>query len=345
MRTLVISDLHLGSLLGRDVLRRPVALHALEAQVSHVDRLVLLGDTLELLDDRPGDALAVAAEVLPVLAAALGEGGSVVVVAGNHDRALIRPWLRTRLHGGAPIGPAQRVPRTASPLLAKLCVLLRPAQVEVRYPGVWLGPRVYATHGHYVDRHLLAAIGGSAERDERFTVADYERSPGIDTGALQELIATTVPERLSGGADALIGRARRALIASAPLIGAAPGMRGAALIWATLLEHGVTRRGAIPSMARVARDLGVDADALVFGHVHRRGPLPSDDPELWRPEGSSGPRLLNTGSWVWDPALVGRGTGPRPYRPGGAVRIDDGRAPRVLDLLGGVPGRALRADR
>ncbi len=341
VRTLVISDLHLGSLLERDVLRRPIALEALEAQVAGVDRLVLLGDTLELLDDRPADALAVASEVLPVLAGALGKTGSVVLVAGNHDRALVRPWLRERLRAGAPIAPARRVPRRASPLLEKVCALLRPANVEVRYPGVWLGPRVYATHGHYVDRHLLASLRGG-DVAARSAVADYERSTGIDSGALQELLATALPEQLAGGAEALIGRARRTVLASVPLIGAAPGMRGASLVWATLLEHGVTRRGAIPAMVRVARDLSVDADVLVFGHIHRRGPLPSDDPHLWRPEGSAGARLINTGCWVWDPALVGRGPGPRPYRPGGAVLIDGDRVPKVLDLLKGVPGAKLR---
>ena len=49
MRTLVISDLHLGSLLDRDVLRRPQALAILESRVAQMDRLVLLGDTFELL--------------------------------------------------------------------------------------------------------------------------------------------------------------------------------------------------------------------------------------------------------------------------------------------------------
>ena len=60
MRTLVVSDLHLGSRLERDVLRRPVALDALLAAVGRADRLVLLGDTVELLEGRPQQALAAA---------------------------------------------------------------------------------------------------------------------------------------------------------------------------------------------------------------------------------------------------------------------------------------------
>lgn len=356
MRTLVISDLHLGSLLGRDVLRRPAALGALEAQVAKADRLVLLGDVLELLDERPSEALSAARHVLPVLAAALGREGEIVVVPGNHDHALVRSWLRERLGGGAPLTPTTRVPRRASPLLADLCSLLRPARVQVRYPGLWLQPRTYATHGHYVDRHLLAALRGRPEADDgdgdgdgtgepSATVADYERSLGIDTGAIQELLATTLPAPLSALTAGAVGRARRAMLSSVPLIGAAPGMRGASMLWATVLEYGIHRRGAIPAIARVARDLGISADAIVFGHIHRRGPLAGDDPAIWRPRGGGGPRLLNCGSWVWDPALVHRGGASRPYRPGGAVVIDGKRAPRSLDVLADVPSRALRSRR
>ncbi len=335
-----------------------------------MDRLVLLGDTLELLDGRPREAMGVAATVLPRLGAALGSGGQVVVVPGNHDHALVRPWVRARLQSQAPTPPAARVPRGSSPLLDELCRLLKPARVEVRYPGVWLAPRVYATHGHYVDRHLFAALsaafqGGARDSSvaeggpvasrrgsaadsrpvvsrRRSAVADYERSLGADTGALQELLATTLPEPLAGAATAALAGARRTLIASVPRLGAAPGMRGASLVWATLLEHGITRRGALPAMVQVAASLGIHADAIIFGHIHRRGPLASDDPALWRPAGGAGPRLLNCGNWIWDPALVGRGDGPRPYRPGGAVILEGSRAPRPIDVLAEVDDSALR---
>ena len=49
MRSLVISDLHLGSRMQRDVLVRPPALERLLDALDGVDRLVLLGDTVELL--------------------------------------------------------------------------------------------------------------------------------------------------------------------------------------------------------------------------------------------------------------------------------------------------------
>ena len=50
MRTLVVSDLHLGAAPRTDALRRPAPLAALQAAVSRADRLVLLGDALEVPD-------------------------------------------------------------------------------------------------------------------------------------------------------------------------------------------------------------------------------------------------------------------------------------------------------
>jgi len=86
------------------------------------------------------------------------------------------------------------------------------------------------------------------------------------------------------------------------------------------------RHAAMPAMARVVKRLGVQADWVVFGHVHRRGPIGE---EAW-PGG--GPRMLNTGAWLYEPLLVDRATAPHPYWPGGAVLLQDG-TPRSLGLL------------
>lgn len=345
MRTLVVSDLHLGSLLERDVLRRPEPLAMLEEATRRVERLVLLGDTLELLEGRPGAAAAAGRAVLPRLGAALGPDGVVVVVPGNHDHELIRPWLRRRVgDGGAPLRPATQVPKGASELLAELCSWLRPARVEVRYPGVWLGEGVYATHGHFLDRLLPAALRGRLrDTPERAAVEDFERVPGADAGALQEVLAAALPDGFGAQLGGAVGQARRAMVSGLPLLAQVPGMREAASLGALVMEQGIHRRGAIPAMDEVARRLRLPADVVVFGHIHRRGPLPGDPAELWRPRGAEGPRLLNSGSWVFDSALVGTpGARERPYRPGGAVLLEPGRAPRALDLLAGVPDRTLR---
>jgi len=89
VRTLVVSDLHLGARLRRDVLRRAEALEALLAALEDVERLVLLGDVVELLEGRPERAMEVAEPVLRAVAARLGRGREVVLVPGNHDAALV----------------------------------------------------------------------------------------------------------------------------------------------------------------------------------------------------------------------------------------------------------------
>ena len=51
--------------------------------------------------------------------------------------------------------------------------------------------------------------------------------------------------------------------------------------------------------------LGIDADCVLFGHVHRLGPLDRDRPAQWRgPAGDRG--SLNTGSWTYEPLLLHR---------------------------------------
>ena len=50
VRTLVISDLHLGATTRADLLRRPELREPLIEAVRGVDRLVILGDGLELRD-------------------------------------------------------------------------------------------------------------------------------------------------------------------------------------------------------------------------------------------------------------------------------------------------------
>jgi hypothetical protein len=77
--------------------------------------------------------------------------------------------------------------------------------------------------------------------------------------------------------------------------------------------------------------LDIEAETVIFGHVHRRGPLAADDPGDWSSPG--GPRLLNTGSWLYEQLLVDRARTPHPYWPGGAVRLEPGSPPHTVGLL------------
>src|SRR5438067_13144695 len=117
MRTLIVSDLHLGTLSGADLIRRPELRAALLEAVADVDRVVLLGDVLELRHGPLREAMSAARPVFEDLGRTL-EGRELVVVAGNHDHALIEPWLALR--GGdrepQPLGLEQIMePADASP--------------------------------------------------------------------------------------------------------------------------------------------------------------------------------------------------------------------------------------
>jgi UDP-2,3-diacylglucosamine pyrophosphatase LpxH len=343
VRTLVVSDLHLGARLRRDVLRRPAALEALLAALDGIDRLVLLGDVVELQEGRDRRAMDVAEPVLRAIGARLGSGREVILVPGNHDGVLIGPWLRAQR--GPPAVDAS-VGLDATPVLTQVASWLAPARVEVRYPGVWLAEGVWATHGHYLDRHLLpvSAFGVARGLSRRLpsdsaAAVDYERSSGASPmRRARTLLVRWLPRPLAALVDDVAEFLRAATM---PRIARRISSRRLAPVIAMVLNVQV-RRAAIPALARVVQRLGVDADWVIFGHVHRCGPLPADDPERWRAPGGT-PRIVNTGSWVYEPLLVHRAIAPHPYWPGGAVLLEDGREPRAIGLLDHLDAKALQA--
>ena len=347
MRTLVVSDLHLGSITGRDVVRRPAALAALCEAVADVDRLILMGDVVELAEGRPRRALTVAREPLGAIAAALGRGRDIVVVPGNHDHALVRPFLRGLRARGKRLGPATRVPVSSSPALAELAGMLRPGRVRVQYPGAWLAPGVYAHHGHYADRHLLPRARGVLARgplapvpDTGAIPEDYERAGGPSADAMGTALAIELPDALAEQLDRVTGTLRGATLGALPYAGRLLRTESLAPLSAGALGWQFRRAG-LPAMATVAAGLGLRARHLIFGHLHRGGPRPGDDPAEWRgPDGRLA--LHNTGSWVYEPLLLTGVRPPHPYWPGGAVLLDgDGAPPRFISLLDDVPPAAL----
>jgi predicted phosphodiesterase len=209
MRTLVISDLHLGSTSRADLLRRPELREPLLGLLSEVDRVVLLGDLLELRHGPPRDALALARPFFEALGQALA-GRELVLVAGNHDHALIEPWLalRAELPEAAPLGLEQLLePPEASPMVKRLADWAAPAKVSFAYPGLWLRPDVYATHGHYLDCHLTVPT------IERLSVGLMSRLLGRPAATFEEVgdyEAVTGPMyawRHAAARDALTGDA------------------------------------------------------------------------------------------------------------------------------------------
>ena len=136
LRTLVVSDLHLGAPSGRDVLRQPQARGRLLAELGQVDRLVLLGDVVELRQIPWRDALSAARPVLNEIAHALGPGKEVVLVPGNHDHHLLSGWLARRAQIGAPdpMTLETAVDWAAGEPLAEVAAALAPASVRACLP-------------------------------------------------------------------------------------------------------------------------------------------------------------------------------------------------------------------
>ncbi len=339
MRTLVISDLHLGSRLQRDVLTGERPLAALLDALDGIDRLVLLGDVVELLEGRPVEAMRAAEPVLTAIGTRMPAEAEIVVVPGNHDAMLIAPWLRA--HGVSPLADGE-LPLDATPLLGRLTSWLGPQRVSVRYPGVWLSERVWATHGHYLDRHLLPekAFGvargllGRLPHDGALPV-EYERSGGPSLTRVESFLIRWLPRPLAGLVDDLAELLRAATMPRprkflshriAPLT---VGLLGVQML-----------RASIPALARVVHRLGVPAEWVVVGHVHRSGPLPGDDLSDWVGPGDR-PRIVNSGSWVYEPLLLHHATPPHPYWPGGAVLVEDDGDPVVIGLLDGLDAAAL----
>ncbi|MGZ8650028.1 MAG: metallophosphoesterase, partial [Solirubrobacteraceae bacterium] len=156
MRTLVISDLHLGATTRGDLLRRAELREPLLEAVRDVDRLVILGDGLELRDGPQRAAPELAGALFGDLGRALGPDGELLVLAGNHDHGLVAGWIDSRLltEPSGFLGLEQLIePGDAGPLAAALAERAAPARVRFAYPGVWLRDDVFAIHGHYSDVH------------------------------------------------------------------------------------------------------------------------------------------------------------------------------------------------
>jgi calcineurin-like phosphoesterase family protein len=362
VRTLVISDLHLGSRNGVDVLRRPTPRAALLEALEGVDRLVLLGDLLELRHGPLHDALEVARPVLRAIGERLGSNRPAVLVPGNHDSRLIGAWLEWRSRGGAvPLGLEEHAGPTASTGTRAIADALAPASLDVAYPGIWLRDDVYATHGHYLDRHvtipgferLASGVLGrllSAPADRAASPDDYEL-----VLAPMYAFLDAVAERVADGRAAAPGNASarawsrlsghgprqwhgRLLAGAFPLGIGALNRIGIGPLKADLSGPELRRAG-LRAMGEVVARLRIEARHVIFGHTHRSGPLSDDDLNEWRLAG--GARLLNTGCWVYESMYLDRHWGS-PYWPGGAAVIDDDQAPRFVRLLEGVDAGELR---
>jgi hypothetical protein len=328
------------------VLRREPERAALLAALADIDRLILLGDVLELRHAPLREVLAAAEPVLRELGSAVGE---VVVAAGNHDHGLLRGWFERR--DSAPLGLESAVDWNPREGLGLLVEWLAPARVRVAYPGVWLRDDVYAIHGHYGDRHntvpiverlgagLTVRLAGEPAGGPR-RAEDYEaaltpmyawidavaqggglRGSGSD-GSFQIKAWRAIGDRSRGRS---LGR--RMAAAAFPAVVAGLNRAGLGPLNADVSATEL-RRAALRAFADVLACLEVPAAHVIFGHTHRAGPLPADDQAEWG-------RLLNTGSWVYEPGYLGDSPSDSPYRPGFAALVRDSGPPELVNLLDG----------
>jgi hypothetical protein len=367
VRTLVISDLHLGSAGGKDLLRRPDLRAVLVAALDGIDRLVVLGDGLELREAAQRDAAGMAAAFLSEAGAALGPDGELLLLGGNHDHGLVAGWIDARLQSEPSgfLGLAEPVePAAAGPLATRLAELARPARLRLAYPGVWLRDDVYAIHGHYLDLHSTVptferlAAGAMARwvvrlPEDGARPDDYEAALAPIYAFLHQLTQRSDHAAVSAGASAsarawvaLAGDGRRAGRARAALL--TGGYAGAVTALNALglgpvdrdLSAASLRRGGLHGMREVLRRLGVEPAYVLFGHTHRSGPWPADDPAEWTT--ARGTRLVNTGAWVHQPHFGSTEAASSPYLPGTAVLVEDSGPPRLIRVLGEPGERDLR---
>jgi hypothetical protein len=362
VRTVVVSDLHLGVRAGSDVARGAGVSARLARVARGADRLVLLGDVLELRERPLTDALGVARPLLLDLGGALAPGAEIVLVPGNHDHALVAA-IATSVGGTDSMTALEQRLRPAAPHpLGHLAAELAPVRLELAYPGLWLDHGVYGTHGHYLDVHSTTpmiecvALAASARLHggppgEGSTPADYERivapvyRASLRIGRAGETLgragrgdfSVRLYERLaqtSGGdapgpdlGDRLLARALPAAIGAINGLGIGPfdvNLSGRAL-----------RRAGLRAMAQVIERLGIEAEHVIFGHTHRAGPLPRDSDGWTVPARGDRPdtRLLNTGNWVYEPTFLADRPGDSPYWPGRCAIVEQGSPPRLEHAL------------
>jgi hypothetical protein len=353
VRTAIVSDLHLGSAFGEDLLRDASIRRALLEEIDSADRLVLLGDALELRELALPKVLAAARPFFEEVGEAMA-GREVMLVPGNHDHRLAEPLLEevAMRNGGASLGLEQRGGPEQEPATA-IDAWLGDAELSIAYPGAWLRDDVYATHGHYMDCHMslprIECIAAATVMrvfgpvPQRATAADYERvlRPvfGLAFGLAQSGLARRATRPSEGAWRKISGRdrartpARRAAMRAA-IAGGIP-----AAVWTLnrllradfdpdLSAAAITRSG-IDAATELAGRLEIDAAHVITGHTHRAGPEAGE--AEWALPG--GGRLHNSGSWIFASAFHHPGTPPGPYWPGTVTWLEDEGPPRRVRLL------------
>jgi hypothetical protein len=354
VRTAVISDMHLGSISGEDVLHDAGIREVLFGEIAAAERLVLLGDAVELRDLPLAEALEATRPFFEELGEAMA-GREIVYVPGNHDHRLAEPLLERRALASRPgLGLENRY-RPAAGASARIARWLGPARLELAYPGIWLREDVYATHGHYMDCHLTlprfeciaaaAVMRRTGPLPDPAQPEDYERVLRPVNG-LTFGLAQSGTLRLSGAAVRPSEQAWRWIVGGDSrrrgrrlVAGAVAGAAVPATVWALNrilgsdfrpdLSARAISRGGVAGAIEMVRRLRIEAPHVITGHSHRMGPRQGEEP--WSLPG--GGSLHNTGNWIFASVLHGPGARPGPYWPGTVTWVEGEEAPRQVGLL------------
>jgi UDP-2,3-diacylglucosamine pyrophosphatase LpxH len=355
MRTAIVSDLHLGAASGEDVLRDPAVRRILLEEIGAADRVVLLGDVVELRDLALGVALDSARPFFEELGEALGDR-EVTIVPGNHDYRLAEPLLDRLSFGGASeLGLEQHDDLPGDGAGAVIDGWLGPASLRIAYPGLWLRDDVYATHGHYMDAHLTlpraeclavaTLIRLSGPLPSPAMPADYERvlRPiyGFSFGVAQARARVGHPRphpseaawrALAGNNSG--GSSRRLRLRAASVRAAFPaGIRAINRLLHSDFDSDISATAifgaGVEAATELAARLRLDGNHVITGHTHRGGP--NEGEATWPLPG--GGHLHNTGSWVFASAFHNPGTPPSPYWPGTVTWVEEEAPPRRVQLL------------
>ncbi len=361
MRTAIISDLHLGSACGEDLLRDAGIRQVLFEEIATAERVVLLGDVLELRELPLAVTLESSRPFFEELGSALA-GRPIVFVPGNHDHRLAEPLLEQTALAAQPLGFEQHAAGSTD-ATTRIEGWLGDAELEVAYPGVWLRDDVYATHGHYMDCHMtlprLECIAAAAMM-RRFGTLPTPATPADNEQTRRPLYGFSFSLAQSGLAQQATRPSERAWRAISSRNGTSSRARRAALgaaikagipatVWsinhllragfsADLSPTAITASGVSAAMQMTER-LEIRASHVITGHTHRAGPNEDDGEWALPSEGS----LHNTGSWVFSSAFHHPGTPPGPYWPGTVTWLEDDKPPRRVRLLIEHPRNELKA--
>lgn len=337
--SLVVSDLHLGSASDSDLLRHSgAARDALLGALDGVERLVVAGDLLELRHGPARTVLERARPFLRALGAALGGDRELLILAGNHDHRMVRPWLLRRRLDGEPLeldsaADAADVSSIAAAIAAAVGEG-RPGgsagpRVRVAYPAAWLVPPrdaggpagattggVLVSHGHYVDavwrmptmERLASAVAGRSHgmtAEGLRTPDDFEQVLGPAYGwmdGLAEYATTSGPTRSQRTSSGVWRR-----------INADRGWRGAALRRAVPVATRALERAGLgrydprltPDRLRIAGTQGIARAIDQLGVApdalivgHTHRAGPLPGDVPWEWRLARGGALLNCGAWV-----------------------------------------------